>query len=205
MMLQLRDELDAEPSSRNPADRLEADPVYRGSVQAHDLPASWELHAQFLRRHGCAALEESDYASTHNASAASYTTYGMPCELKPGCIVVSLGRWRPSCEFLPRHHRRQHLSRSRWQSKPCSRRCGIRKTIYRRDALAGEADGSHIDLAANGRSFANASRQAAGSPRPTRPGHGQIRSDDGASAATRQCRLVFEGSRLGCDGQRPFG
>ena len=36
----------------------------------------------------CAALEETDYASTHNASAASYATYGTPCELKPGCIVV---------------------------------------------------------------------------------------------------------------------
>jgi len=36
----------------------------------------------------CAALEESGYRSTRSAAAMSYRSYGTPCELKPGCIVV---------------------------------------------------------------------------------------------------------------------
>ena len=36
----------------------------------------------------CAALEESGYKSPHDAMAISFQHYGIPCELKPGCIVV---------------------------------------------------------------------------------------------------------------------
>jgi len=39
----------------------------------------------------CAALEETAYSSTHNAAAASYLTYGIGCDLQPGCVVVF--RW----------------------------------------------------------------------------------------------------------------
>ena len=144
----------------------------------------------------CAALEETDYASTHNASAASYATYGTPCELKPGCIVVFSwpdgGHHVNFCHDIIDDNTFRGLGGNQSHS---------RKTVYHGDALAGEADSGRLDLAADRQSFANASRQASCSPRPSRPGHGQIRSDDGASAAARKCRLVFEGPGLGCDGQ----
>jgi GH24 family phage-related lysozyme (muramidase)/GH25 family lysozyme M1 (1,4-beta-N-acetylmuramidase) len=36
----------------------------------------------------CAALENTGYASTRSAAAASYVKYGDACKLTPGCIVV---------------------------------------------------------------------------------------------------------------------
>lgn len=33
-------------------------------------------------------LDETGYESTHSAAAASYLTYGEPCELRDGCIGV---------------------------------------------------------------------------------------------------------------------
>lgn len=36
----------------------------------------------------CAMLAQSGYKHSHSAAAASYKTYGEPCELKPGAIVV---------------------------------------------------------------------------------------------------------------------
>lgn len=41
----------------------------------------------------CAALEETGYRSTKNAAALSFASYGVPCELKEGAIVVF--EWSP--------------------------------------------------------------------------------------------------------------
>jgi hypothetical protein len=38
----------------------------------------------------CAALEETGYQSTRDASAISYKSYGSPCSLTVGCVVVFL-------------------------------------------------------------------------------------------------------------------
>ena len=36
----------------------------------------------------CAALEETGFKSTHDASAISFKEYGTPCQLQRDCIVV---------------------------------------------------------------------------------------------------------------------
>ncbi len=36
----------------------------------------------------CTALEETGFKSTRDASAISYASYGVPCALIPGCVVV---------------------------------------------------------------------------------------------------------------------
>lgn len=59
-------------------------------LQYHDAT---RLHAKADEVPWCAAfvcwvLERAGFASTRSAAAASYATYGQPCELVPGAIVV---------------------------------------------------------------------------------------------------------------------
>jgi hypothetical protein len=77
--------------------------AHRGEIQqtgAKPTPFTEEIfnHTDYGPLHGytpascaatvSAALELTGYKSTHNAAAVYYRDYGVPCELKPGCIVV---------------------------------------------------------------------------------------------------------------------